>query len=1033
MLPARQQKTTYDGARGTEQQIKPGSWWRLVSEEHALREYPAPDHGLALMVQEVRIIDGEIHTIVLHPHPTWRGHRPRGLKLLCEEFLKTFTPEPEGEALREAEIASVMGRVQAISNEMKTPPDPVLLLERQKESEESEPSSTRPDSVEPSLPATTGSTQVPAALLPSRDVVEAQKMIETRIAAFEAQKNWITGKTDELKSEMDLVAAYQMEKVNTTLASISEETTRAEGLLQNVQTMRLFLGEDMAITPLLDGKGADASEPLTLMQRMLYLDEEIIINDLLEGFSDDQMDPENLTEIFTKDFSLVERMLPYPRCAAIVRVRRNQREFNTEGMSIAQLFEVLDIAKADMRVHILVRDGERLSMITADETTSGAQRFFPSRAEIDALFKTRSYFGQDSTEILPDNVEYSDARAEHDKRALFYKRFLILMWGVHERTNAFGPFMPKGGNWLSLTTHSERFRFVHDEEEVLSDGRPSISEFVSAANDAMTHGSRVIAYWNRAIDGSNAPAIAEESDYRRSWKVGIDLVENISLSMVQAEGATLVARARVQQGGWRKKPRTFDAKVTIKRPTRTRHARPDSLLDHWIADGVLCLDTVTLEDIDYYANSRAAREAYLRYAHLLVAARKVLHEERQTALALVDELRAAGFAFEDAYMTRALRLWRSANKWGWPEKESQRKALATLAARLADEDEIRTFVEGEADMLWGGLRANGDVFVVSDTVRASLPDGTALPWLEEKVVANIRTGRVKRQATRTWTENSALGELTLVRSESRCAAFLARCAPPQEITTGGIMKSNQRKETIHGWRCPRGLFDASNREAFVDAGRATGMAKMAEALIDNSRPELLQELLGAVFEGYQAPNNKIEHPTLKGSLALAWAIDYDLMPKAWVVNVEIDILELAALHGEEDQLYAHLERIYAQPKKKLERTLENPRPVRVYARPLGFANNLAKVWQSEPCLSFDSVESRLAIYEDHLRNRPEIGWKEVLGSTFAEKDGSFGKSPFSYRGASVESVLDASSRIGVVASPAAEAVLPRLYEMSRKG
>lgn len=1031
MLPASPRKTIYDGAPSVEEKIKPGSWWRLASEDHPLSEGPAPDHGLILMVQEVRVIDGEIHTIVLHPHPIWRGHAPAGLKMLLEDFLRNFTPEPDGENLREIEIAAVMARVQEISVEMKTPPDPILLLERQKEKETAKAAASVPqsDSDEAGLPAVTGETEVPAALLPSRDVVEAQRAIENRIAAFEAQKNWITGKTNELKGEMDLVAGYQMEKVNTTLASISEETSRAESLLQNVQTMRLFLGEDMSVTPLLDGKGADADEPLTLMQRMLFLDEEIVINDLLEGFSDDHMDPENLTDLFSKDFSLVERMLPYPRCAAIVRVRRNHREFNTDGLSIVELFGLIEVAQADMRVHILVRDGERLNMITADETTSGAERFFPSRSEIDALFKTRSYFGRESTEILPDNVEYSDARAEHDKRALFYKRFLILMWGVHERTDTFGPFMEKGANWLSLTTHSERFRFIHDEEEVLTDGRPMIGAYVDAANAAMGPGSRVLAYWNKTIDGTNAPALASESDYRRQWKFGVDVAEPISLSFVQVDGANLVARAPAKRSGYRVKERQFEAKVVVKRPLPAREGRPDTLLSAWVAEGLLCLDRVTLEDIDYYANSRAARASYLQYAHLLTKAREILRAEAQIAGDLLDGLRDAGHDFDEAAMQRALPLWRAANKWGWPEKETQVKVLLKLAERFKDEAAIKALIKSQPDMLWGGLRANGDVFVICDSLNAALPDGTALPWLEERVISNIQTGAVKRRSTRSWVEDEKISELTLVQCNKARAQFLSRCAPSQTIT----LSWKDEQLTIDAWRCPRGLFDTANEAALADTVANTATADLVRGLVDNEDPEVMREWLRQVFASYRAPKNRVELQTLKGSLAFAWAVDYDLMPRAWVIDVEIDMLELAAMHGEEELLLEQMKRVYAQPQKVLRRTMADPRPVRIFARRLGLQSNLAKKWQATPCLSFEEIEARLMCYEDHLRGNPDIGWKDALASTFAKKDERFGKSPFEYRGASLDSIQDAASRIGVMMSPASEAILPRLYEMSRKG
>ena len=287
-------------------EIHPGSWWRLVDDAHDLAACPAPDHGLILLVEEVRVVDDEIHTIKLHPHPAWRGVRAKTL-LLVEDFLRAFVPEPNGAELRETELSDVMGRVSRISDDMRTPPDPALLLEAArnqaprsdetngdkagkdaKTSDETRGHAARGGASTPATSDAGMSSRVPAALLPSGDVVEAQARVETRIAELEAQKNWVSAKTEELRAEMSVVSAYQSEKVAATTASISQEVDRANALLQNVQTMRLFLGEDVTVEPLLDGEGADPAEPLTLMQRMLFLDEEILVDGVFEGVSAEQ-------------------------------------------------------------------------------------------------------------------------------------------------------------------------------------------------------------------------------------------------------------------------------------------------------------------------------------------------------------------------------------------------------------------------------------------------------------------------------------------------------------------------------------------------------------------------------------------------------------------------------------------------------------------------------------------------------------------------------------------------------------------------
>lgn len=1032
MLPSAPKAQTYTGGRVAEQAVRPGSWWRLAAEEHPLREFPAPDHGLILMVSEARIIDGELHTIVLHPHPLWgRNYYGPNLKILAADFLRDFSVAQDGEELREVEIALVMARVQELSVEMQTPPDPMLLLERKKEEDATKSAGDSPEAdedtaqgEESTLPA--GSTQVPAALLPSQDVVEAQKVIETRIAAFDAQKNWLTSKTDEIKSNMELISSYQMEKVNSTMASISEEASRAESLLQNVQTMRLFLGEEMAVTPLLEGKGADPSEPLTMMQRLLFLDEEIIINDVLEGFSTLDMHPEDLSALFSKDFSLVERMLPYPRCAAIVRVRRNHRQHNTQGMDIAQLFALITEAQADMRVHILVRDGERLSMITADSVTSNAERFFPSNAEINALFQKRSYHDKEIKEILPDNVEYSDARAKHDQRALFYKRFLILMWGMHERTDVFGPFMAKGTNWLSQTTHSERFRFVHDEEDVLTDGRPTINEYIAGLNAAMGAGSRVLAYWKNTIDGINAPALAERNDYRVSWKFGVDLAEDISESLVTEEKGCLYAKCPSVRSAYSRNPKAFSAKVRICKPAELRPNAPESVIGREVSEGLLCLDQAMVEDIDYYANSRAAREHYLRFAHLLNMAREILASDQKQAEQLASE---QGVTNDTKTYAKALRLWRSGNKWQWPSKDAHHKAIAKIMNHLNDKDDLTDLFECQERLVRGGVKANGDVFALCDTLEETLPDGTPLPWLEERVIGNVKTGKVKKTDARHWEEHDRPGEMTLYTWEEAKNRFLDRVAPMTEFTSKGIGSNETRKS--RQWQIARGLFSADNVKRLGDIAQNDLTPREVLSLLENKDKEEFRAALLSVFENYQSKDYRVSIPKLRTSLGLAWGIGEDAIPRAYVIDAIIDMRVLSYKVGEHDLLNECLDRIYAHPDQVLERIAQTKSAATLVGVSLKTRRSLVDAWHPHLFLSFENEEPEIFITHEMPKDDPRIGWREILGSTLVEKDARVGESHFVTRGWTAEALLKGAERLSLLTGPGGEEAIQACFQASR--
>ena len=1035
MLPAKQEPQKFHASAGHSIDVRPGSWWRLADPDHPFHEMPAHDHGLILMVEEVRVIDGEIHTIILHPHPAWGARRPNsGLKIIYDEFVASFRLEELGDALREVEIADVMGTVQAISAEMRTPPDPAILLERKKEKETEGKASAsnkdvlskpRADQVE-NLPS--AASTVPVALLPSQDIVEAQQVVEGRIAAFEAQKDWITAKTKDLTDHMALVSAFHMEKVSLSLASISEETTRAKGLLQNVQTMRLFLGEDMAVTPILKGQSADPSEPLTFMQRMLFLDEEIIINDLLEGFSSEDMTAENLSDLFSKDFSLVERMLPYRRCAAIVRIRRNERSFDAAGMSIGEIFQMIELNEADRRVHILVRDGENLNIITADATTSGALRFFPSSEEINALFQTRSYHSHESKEILPDQVEYSDARAEHDQRALFYKRFLILLWGMHERTDVFGPFMDKGTNWLAATTHSERFRFIHDEEAVLTDGRPTIIEYVQAANRKIMAGSRVVANWRNVVDGSNAPSLAESSDYQRKWLAGVDLAENVSIDLAQRNKASLFLRAPAVKTHYNRADRAFSAKVTIVTPKKLRDNRPDLITDREIAEGLLCLDHCTLEDVRYYMNSRAARQSYLAHAHIFNKAHATLAAERKMENDLLVTVQPEGDVIDPEAFTAALRLWRSGNKWVWPQTDAQLKSFKKLIDRFGDLEDIHSLLEGQERLVRGGIKANGDVFALCDTAQRSLPCGAPLPWLEERIISNTVTGKIKKTSLRTWHENDEAGETTIYNWGHMEQQFKKRCAPPVEAKIWNGRKNET--QLVDGWAVSRGLFDASNASR-LDTICDSSCVSDIGPLILGQRNEDLEEWLREVRYNYKAPNGNVQLGALRQSVALVHAWDNtNNMPAAWVIDVEINVYPLAYSLGLVDDVKAHAGLIYANAARVVERIANAGSGINLVAKRLHSGMPLADAWNEHLCLSFDDEQSFIDTQHSMPKSDPKIGWKQAFARRTFEPDAQIGEGWQGYKVYSADALVKAAENVHVIAPTGGMDLLQLCFDKS---
>lgn len=675
-LPAKQRLERKAGPTGLEN-VVPGSWWRLTGQFNALEDRDAPEHGLVFLLSDVRIIDGEIHTVILHEHPLFgRGE----FKVLLGDLLKEFTCDPGGEAYREQELAVLMSRINGITEELSNPPSDDVLLA----------SLPAPDRDE----GESSTAHVPSVLLPSGDVNAAQKKIETAIAVMEARKSWVEERTEDMKSQMGIVGQYQSEKVAVSLAGISEQRKWADKMLTNVQTMRLWLGDDQFFDRLIEGQGADHDEPLHFMQRMLFLDEEIYTHSRMDGLNGDDIN--DLSAFLQENPSLIDRMMPYQRCVVITKARRNTRPLDF-SQGVTDILQAMSASEADHQIQILIRNGEQVYLVAADEITSRAKRLFPSRREIDAIFE-ESRFGGEARMITPQDIEYSDKRADHDSRALFYKRILLIIWGLAEREGIFGDFIGEGVNWLEETVHHKAFRFIHDEEFTLGDGKLSIKDFLSQNRSKARAKSRIMVQWDKLVDEDTADQLYDGSPYgtnRRYLKV--DLQDDFGVCLVENKGDELIVKCPVKRHVYSSgRDMTYNSPVRISWSYSSwgRH-KPH------VTGGFICLDDLRSEELKYYFNSRNHREHYLEYLHLFNRAITFLEEEEAHCDPIAAEISdQIGVPLEAGH--QAVRLWRSRSKWALPDAVSDLPKLLLLAERIRD---IPT--EITEDCLFVDLTASG--------------------------------------------------------------------------------------------------------------------------------------------------------------------------------------------------------------------------------------------------------------------------------------------------------------------------------------
>ncbi|WP_411839708.1 hypothetical protein [Paracoccus sp. ME4] len=704
---------------------EPGSWWRVcppegidaydadlsersnrTAEDLLSRDWAEgralPEHGLVLLMTEAVIIDGELHSLVFAGHPGWQ--RDTVVKVRVDEFQVIMAEVPDGAELRAAEEADLMGYVRRITSDMASPPAQGEIAEIVARKRRETDRGAGPKALmAPTLPPDQAS-MVPAALLPSRDLGRAEEAVREQIILAEATREIMEGRVARVTAGMHLVSRYQQEKVSTALAGISRQRAFAERMLGSVHTMKLWLGEGVSLHAMTEGAGAPADAPVHFMQQMLYLDEEIWAANMgTEGFSSDHLG--SLPELLQKNPEMRDRMLPYERCVCITRVRRFDRTFPVPANWTA-IFAIIDKKEQDRLIQIFVRDGERVTMIVADEETSRAKRLFPSRAEIDGIFRDDRAGAGRSMDV--HDVRYAERRADHDKVALAYRRVLLILWGAHEREQVFGS-LPTGMNWLTEDTHAGHFRFIHDEEIGLASSREDIQSRLARHRAGVRAGSRVIGNWKDLF--------ARRDEVPGAWTNTVHSEENRIRNPVIGHGAAFVqAKDRelhVQVEAyapysWKHEGKTWNLMVRISREA----SDPDGL-----ADGVLCIDHLGSAEIRECIDSRRDRRHYRDWISNFSVALPLVTARERIEDALYNRIIADGHRpADEAILRLACHEAVLAAGWELPDRSADLRIIAFAdavrrsAGLVAEEDEtLRILRNGdilrsrEASPVLGGL------------------------------------------------------------------------------------------------------------------------------------------------------------------------------------------------------------------------------------------------------------------------------------------------------------------------------------------
>jgi hypothetical protein len=664
------------------QALQAGQYWRAKEQIG----YQGIDKDEVLLLESIKWVDDTAHTIVLRAHPlkydtsgnyeypdgeggtltrhiSWRHHQ-----FLLPDFLDKFEFEPDAGTVRTKELASVQAAVerkQAEMVEFSTNPEVVakVIEDGLKAAEEK----ARAGDGGTNLPALTSEAARAAAAVATGSVANAlmSGITEQKIEMLKAaagrehliatiQSNWITNQSKAISDTVAKMTPFYHEKAAAALAQTEDVRNYVAKIMSGVASLDLYVGKDVYVETVREGVSAAKDEPLTFVQSKLCMDEELAMYfDVHEWFDFSNVD--KFFEALRHNDDLVRQIFPAERCVIAMASTRRNIDY---GDGLTNYLR----NKKNHQVFLLVRDGWKIhQVISPVESHLGANKLFPSRGDGDAMFK-----GLDGSQIKFDEIAFAEKHAKQASATLHYKRFLILCAGLDHRLRLFGEFYDERDamQFVSLEFQERYCRFIRDGDASASlptIERQQITDWIREKNRFLQSGSRLACNWYTLITPKTAPTLCDTFE-RGNYNVRFGPNDRVGIAIAYRDGKSICVDVEVSgENRTNYEKRTFNAKVNL-----------SAYVSGWGNSEeipYLCLDKVSLDEVDWYINNRGSRVDHITYIRLFKVAAKMIKAEREVEADMRARMRkglldgkVADDDKADGIVDAAVTAWRAANR-----------------------------------------------------------------------------------------------------------------------------------------------------------------------------------------------------------------------------------------------------------------------------------------------------------------------------------------------------------------------------------
>ncbi len=431
----------------------------------------------------------------------------------------------------------------------------------------------------------------------------------------------------------------------------------------------LYTGKTIEITTLKEGAIADEAEKFHIRQALLYMDEECKIAD------DNGIDANDIPAFvkwLISDQRHIDQVIPEKKAVIAIKPRRAPaKDYGDNNYNRI-------IEQWNKYTYFLFRNGDNLYSVDSEDFQV-YDRLIPSQKDLERL--------QDK--IKEANEWHKDTKDIYERFNLRFYRFIMFLQGVINSTDILKP-LPHAINMMDEESYKDVVEVVYDDENLLGDGRPSFNEWVKKINEGVSVGSRIIYVpklersWSSRVSSKEYWGQEHLLRYYSSgWSmpdtpaIGVYELKCIDLSYPRSDIWMVDGNDKKALGFLYEDSRPREWYEKDKGARRKVSCR---LRDF---DFFLNYDMLSLDDVEYYLNSRIYRTQYLEIMPILLQARKELREEKRQEDAFRDLLiHHSSKPLTPDVVDEAIDWWKMKNKYKRPISKDCTKAMRMIKQRL---------------------------------------------------------------------------------------------------------------------------------------------------------------------------------------------------------------------------------------------------------------------------------------------------------------------------------------------------------------